>query len=156
MTGPRRLAALLTLAVVAAGAGCRDVNVVTHTYATLEEARRGGAVSGGYLPEGLPSGTFDIREAHDPGTDRRWALFSFPVAQADAVRALLQPNPTDVDGLMMEVPGRVEWWPVILRQRLDGAAIGATGLETYRTRPGGDLMAINWRQGRAYLWNADQ
>ena len=57
--GPALLAALFVSA-------CRNINVVTASYATLDEARMAGAVSAGYLPEGLPPSARDIREGHDP------------------------------------------------------------------------------------------
>jgi hypothetical protein len=145
------IAAVLLLTLAAA---CQDVNVVSHTYATLDEAVADGAVAGGYLPQGLPASTYDLREAHDPDSDRRWALFSFPPAEGEAVRALLQPDLTDLTGAIVDVPGRIEWWPLLLRERLDPSAIQATGLETYRTRDDASLMAVNWRQGRAYVWKA--
>jgi hypothetical protein len=150
--GSRRL--ILTLLLAAGVAACQDINVVTQSYSSLEEARAAGALSAGYLPEGLPPGTYDIREAHDPDSLRRWALFSFPADQAEPLRALLQPQPTEVGGMVIDVPGRVEWWPLVLRDRLDSTAIQATGLETYRTRDRASVVAVNWRQGRAYVWHA--
>jgi hypothetical protein len=136
-------------------AGCRNVNVVTASYITLDEARAAGAVSGGYLPEGLPPGTRDIREAHDPDSQRHWALFSFPPGERADLAALLQPEEFSVDGQSCDMPGRVEWWPVLLRQHLDAERIRATGLLTYRSRAGDVLYAVNWSQGRAYLWTPD-
>jgi hypothetical protein len=57
--------------------------------------------------------------------------------------------------MYVEVPGRLEWWPVLLRKRLDADKIRATGLQTYRSRDGSELWAINWKQGRAYMWTPD-
>jgi hypothetical protein len=112
-------------------------------------------VSSGYLPEGLPPGTRDIREAHDPGSRRHWALFGFPPAERDHLRALLEPQDISLDGQTCDVPGRIEWWPVLLRNRLNAERIRATGLLTYRGRGGDLLYAVNWNQGRAYLWTPD-
>ena len=50
----------------------------------------------------------------------------------------------------MDIPGRIEWWPVILRGTLDAERIQATGLRAYRARSGGLVFAVNWKQGRAY------
>jgi hypothetical protein len=52
------------------------------------------------------------------------------------------------------VPGRIEWWPAVLRNTLNADAIKATGLVTYRARTGDRLYAVNWSQGRAYVWTA--
>jgi hypothetical protein len=147
------VAAALLAAVLASS--CRNVDVVTASYATLREAQAAGAVSSGYLPEGLPPGTRDIREAHDPGTPRRWVLFNFPPAEREHLLALLEPQEFSLDGQSCDVPGRIEWWPVILRNRLDAERIRATGLLTYKGRSGDVLYAVNWSQGRAYLWTPE-
>jgi hypothetical protein len=143
------------IAGLAAVPACRDVNVITGTYQTLPEAEAAGAVSDGFLPEGLPPGAHDIREAHDPGTPRHWLLFAFPVEEREHLLALVQPGEVSVAGMYVEVPGRLEWWPVLLRKRLDADKIRATGLQTYRSRDGSELWAINWKQGRAYMWTPD-
>jgi hypothetical protein len=132
------------------GSACRNSNVVTGTYATLDEARAAGAVANGYLPDGLPPSTREIREAHDPGSRDHWALFSFSPAEAESLRAIVGNAEASLEGEDLEVPGRLEWWPVLLRGRLDAERIRATGLSTYRS---GDVRyAVNWNQGRAYLW----
>ncbi len=149
------VACAVVMAGLAAVPGCRDVNVITGTYQTLQEAEGEGAVSDGSLPQGLPPGAHDIREAHDPGTPRHWLLFAFPVEQRDHLLALVQPEEVSVGGMYVEVPGRLEWWPVLLRKRLDADKIRTTGLQTYRSRDGQALWAINWKQGRAYMWTPD-
>jgi hypothetical protein len=147
-----RSAATVLLLLVLASSACRDADVVTASYATLEEARAAGAISSGYLPEGLPPGTYEIREAHDPASGRQWALFNFPPAEEPHLRALLEANETSFDGELCDAPGRIEWWPVILRDRLDAERLRLTGLQTYRARGRDILYAVNWKQGRAYLW----
>ena len=79
----------------------------------------------------------------------RWGLFNFREADADAVRAILQPDEISFAGTEMEIPGRIEWWPVILRGKLDAERIQATGLRAYPARSGGLVFAVNWSQGRA-------
>jgi hypothetical protein len=137
--------------MVLAGA-CRNVNVVSASYATLQEARAAGAVSSGYLPDGLPPGTHEIREAHDPESGRRWALFNFPSAEHGHLRALLEPREISLDGQFCDAPARLEWWPVLLRNGLDPERIRLTGLSVYKGRGVDILYAVNWSQGRAYLW----
>jgi hypothetical protein len=147
LTGPLVVSVLLATVLAAS---CRNANVVTASYQTLAEARAAGAVSGGYLPEGLPAGAHDIREAHDPDSRRRWAIFSFAPGEADQLHALVGAQ-TSLDGQECDVPGRIEWWPVLLRDKLDGERIRSTGLLTYKSA---DLFyAVNWSQGRAYLWS---
>jgi hypothetical protein len=139
------------LAAVLASA-CRDTKVVTNSYASLDEARASGALSAGYLPEGLPPSAHDIREAHDPGTSDRWVIFSFPQTERDQLMALLDPVEQSLGGQRVDVPRRIEWWPPLLRDALDAERIKATGLQTYRSRSGDRLYAVNWSQGRAYIW----
>ncbi|HSC26285.1 MAG TPA: hypothetical protein VLD67_03370 [Vicinamibacterales bacterium] len=140
------------LAAALSCAACRDLEVVTAVYATLNEARAAGAIERGWIPEGLPQGTHDIREAHDLDSNRRWGLFSFPHDQDGALRALLEPGELSFDALACDIPARIEWWPVLLRGRLDDERIRATGLEAYRAASGDLVFAVNWKQGRAYYW----
>lgn len=139
------------LCLVLGSAGCRDVEVVTASYATLAEAAAAGAVERGWVPRGLPPGTREIREAHDLDTSRRWGLFNFPPAEADALKALLDAE-LSLDGQRCDPPRRIEWWPVLLRGVLDGEQIRATGIRAYRAREGGLIVAVNWKQGRGYYW----
>jgi hypothetical protein len=149
------LGAPVVVALLLAG-GCRNIDVVTESYATLAEARATGAVGAGRIPEGLPPGTHDLREARDLDTARRWTLFSFPPAEREALMALLEPQEMSLEGENCDVPGRIEWWPVLLRNRLNAAQISATGLRTYKGRNSDLVYAVNWSQGRAYAWTLDR
>jgi len=113
-----------------------------------------GAMSAGYIPEGLPPGAHDIRAAYDPNSVDRWVIFSFTDSERDQLMALLDPAAQSLDGQLADVPGRIEWWPAVLRNTLNADAIKATGLVTYRARNGDRLYAVNWSQGRAYVWTA--
>jgi hypothetical protein len=128
---------------------CRDLDVVTESYATLDEAVAAGAVERGWIPAGLPASTREIREAHDLDTSRRWGLFNFDPADGNAVRALLGPE-LSVQGIVCDPPRRIEWWPVLLRGPLDETQVKATTLRAYGARRGGLLFLVNWNQGRAY------
>ena len=142
------------LAIVMAISGCRDVDVVTETYATLAEAQTAGAVDRGWLPRGLPPGTRELRVAHDLDSPRRWGLFDFPPDEGDRLRALLGEE-IAFDGLTANPPRRIEWWPVLLREQLDGERIKATGVRGYAAKEGGLVFAVNWPQGRAYYWSRE-
>ncbi len=137
--------------VIAAAASCTGIETRTGVYATLAEARAAGAIDQGWIPEGLPASASELREAHR-GTDQRWGLFNFPHGDAEAVRALLG---DEIKGAPPECtpPGRLEWWPRVLRSPLDPAQIGATGLRVYRGRDGRLTYAVNWSQGRGYFWS---
>lgn len=133
-------------------AACSGIDAQTNSFATLDEARTAGAIANGWIPDGLPAGTHDIREGHVPGTPERWGIVSFPPSEAAAVRALLQPEEMPVTGQRCEVPGRIEWWPVILRGTLDAERVAATQLRLYRGRHGDLMFAVHWKQGRVYYW----
>jgi hypothetical protein len=150
----RRVAVLLLVLLVASA--CRDLEVVTASYANLAEARQAGAVAWNRVPEGLPSGTTDMREAFNADTHVRWGLFSFPVAEAATLKALLEPSEFSVSGQECRPPRRIEWWPILLRGSLDAEAVAAAGLKAYRSRDGALIVAVNWNQGRAYYWSAEQ
>jgi hypothetical protein len=142
------------LALLVAMPACRDIDVVTESYATLAEANAAGASSRGWLPKVLPPGTREIRIAHDLDSNRRWGLFDFPGTEGDILRAALA-APISVAGLTCTPPARIEWWPVLLRERLDAQRIAATGIEAYSVKDSDLILAVNWRQGRAYYWTKE-
>jgi hypothetical protein len=141
----------LLLILISIGA-CADNDVVTASYATLAEARQAGAISRGRIPEGLPPGTREMREAFHPGIGRRWGLFSFPAAEGSYLRGLLDASEISVQGMEIEPPRRIEWWPLLLRGALDAERLRSTGLLTHKSRDGQLILAVNWNQGRAYYW----
>ena len=140
------------LAVVSSVA-CAQINSQTNSFATLEEARQAGAVSNGWVPGWLPAGSYDIREAHVPGTTSLWGIVNFPHEGADALRAALVPDEIPLDGMRVEMPRRIEWWPIELRGALNGERLGIVGIRGYRARRDNLIVAVNWNQGRAYYWS---
>ena len=144
----RRLAAA-TLGVAVAVA-CSGMNVKTASYANMTEARP--AIDAGWMPQGLPASAFEIRAAYDTDSSHRWGIINFPATDAGALRGLLQPEEISLMGIRCDVPGRIEWWPVQLRNNLDDERIKATGATAYRSRSGNLLFVVNWAQGRAYYW----
>jgi hypothetical protein len=147
----RSVGCMLLVAAVAAGK-CSAIDAQTNSFSTLSEARQAGAIANGWIPDGLPPGSHDIREGHVPGTPQRWGIIDFPTSEDGVLRALLQPEEIRLDGQRCEVPARVEWWPVILRGTLDAERIASTQLRAYRAKTGNLIFAINWNQGRAYFW----
>lgn len=133
-------------------AACSDIRSQTYTYATLDEAREAGAISRGWMPDGLPPGAYEIRVAFVPDTTERWGLFNFPPSERDHLERLVSDEEIDLDGLRPGVPARIEWWPVAFRGTLDGERLALTGLKAYRSRDGRLIVAVNWNQGRAYYW----
>ena len=132
--------------------GCASLNSQTYTFATLDEAREAGAISNGWIPEGLPASSHDLRVAQLPGTTQHWGIINFSRSDDAALRALLQPGEVSLTGERCEMPARIEWWPIILRGELDGARLAAAGLQGYHEKNGGRLFAVNWKQGKAYYW----
>jgi hypothetical protein len=141
-------------ALVLAVGACRNLDVVTESYATLAEAHGAGAADRGWLPKGLPPGTTELRIAHDLDTNRRWGLFSFPAAEGPVLRAILVEK-VSLAGQTCNPPRRIEWWPVLIRGNLDPARIAATGLQAYSARESDVIVAVNWSQGRAYYWTKE-
>jgi hypothetical protein len=144
----------MLLVLVVAAAGCAEIKSQTYMYGTLAEATQAGAIDRGWLPDGLPPGTREIRVAYVPNGTERWGLFNFPPVEGEYLERLLVPEELDFEGLRVTIPSRIEWWPVALRGPLDGERLGLTGLKGYRTRDGVFIVAVNWRQGRAYYWKA--
>jgi hypothetical protein len=138
---------LIVLIVLALG-GCSDLRVKMGIYANVDEARKAGAVVNGWVPEGLPPGTSDLREGHLPD-GRHWGAFTFPPGEAAPLRGLIG-SEIATGTLRCEPPGRLEFWPRVLLSPVDVERVRSTGFRIYR---GGDrTYAINWGQGRAYYW----
>ena len=150
-----RTRSAIVLILLAVGA-CRDADVDTSAYATLAEARQAGEIQRGWMPDGLPPGTFELRGAHSVDTNARWGLFSFPPAEAPALKTVLEPSEFPLQGQTCNPPRRIEWWPIQLRGNLDAERIAATGLKAYRSADGALLFAVNWNQGRAYYCSPSQ
>jgi hypothetical protein len=150
----RGLLISIMVALALTASACRNLEVLTETYPTLAEAQAAGAVDKGWLPRGLPPGTRELRVAHDLDSNRRWGLFNFPPTEAGALKALLA-SEISFDGLTCNPPRRIEWWPVLLREELDGERIKATGLLAYSAKDSDLIVAVNWAQGRAYYWTRE-
>lgn len=144
-----RLAPLLVALCVGA---CAGINSQTNSFSTLDEARQAGAVANGWVPAWLPPGSHDIREAHVPGTTSLWGIVNFPQAESDVLRAALLPDEVALSGLRIDTPGRIEWWPIELRGALNGERLAVVGIRAYRARQNDLIVAVNWKQGRAYYW----
>lgn len=149
MAKARLLIASTALLIAAA---CSGSSVHTATYATVDEARASGAIDNGEIPAFIPKQAYELRAAYAVGGDKRWGLFNFRPEHADALRAVLQPEEVSLAGTAMEIPPRIEWWPVILRGTVDAERATATGLRAYRSTADAFVVAVNWSQGRAYYW----
>jgi len=79
-------------------------------------------------------------------------LFNFPPQDAGALRAMLHADETTLAGVECDIPGRIEWWPVLLRGSVNAEQAKAAGLQSYRSRQGRLIVVVNWNQGRAYYW----
>jgi len=143
-----RVLVLKVLMVLLLG-GCGDLRVKLGIYANLDEARKAGALAAGWVPEGLPPGTSDLREGHLPD-GRQWGAFTFPGAGDAAVRTLLGSEIT-TGTLSCEPPGRLGFWPRVLQSPVDVERVRSTGFRLYSGRDS-RTYAINWGQGRAYYW----
>jgi hypothetical protein len=129
--------------------GCGDLRVKMGVYNTLDEARKAGAISSGWVPEGVPASASDLREGHMPD-GRHWGVFAFLAADEAAVRALVGEEIT-TGTLTCDTPGRLEFWPRLLLTPVDVERVRSTGFRLYRGREGRNY-AINWGQARAYYW----
>ena len=145
-------AVAVVVALAIAAAACESLRVQEGIYANLSEARDAGALAHGWVPQGLPASTADLREGHMPD-GRHWGEFSFDVADGTIVRALLASEIT-AGPLACNPPGRLEWWPRILRTPIDVDRVHTTDFHLYRSHDDGSVFAINWKTGRAYYWKA--
>ena len=143
----------LMLVFALGASACRDKDILTFSFANMAEVRAAGAEARD-IPSRIPEGAHDIRAAHDPDSHRRWGLFSFGPNDADALRAMLKSEEVSLAGVDCDIPGRVEWWPVILRGRVNAEQAKLAGLNAYRSVEGNLLFVVHWKQGRAYYWGS--
>jgi hypothetical protein len=150
----RSIPALSIVALVAlASSSCRDQDVLTFSFANMSEVRAAGAEAQD-IPRWIPEGAHDLRAAHDPDTHRRWGLFNFLPQDADALRARMTPEEVPLAGLECDIPGRIEWWPILLRGPVNAEQAQVAGLQAYRSLEGGLIFVVHWKQGRAYYWGS--
>jgi hypothetical protein len=140
---------VLLVLVVPVLHGCGDLRVKYNVFNTADEARAGGAIAAGWVPDGLPASASDLRAGYLPD-GRHWGVFAFPRAGEPAVRALAGEEITS-GTLTCDPPGRLEFWPRVLRTPVDIDRVRSTGFRLYRGA-GARTYAINWGQGRAYYW----
>ena len=145
------LAAAVVVAVAIAVTGCNSLRVQEGIYANLTEARDAGAIAHGWVPQGLPSSAADLREGHMPD-GAHWGEFTFAIPDGTVVRGLLDSEIT-AGPLTCNPPGRLEWWPLLLRTPIDVERVHTTDFRLYRSRDG-SVFAINWKTGRGYYWKA--
>ena len=122
------------------------------SYASFREARDASAVARGWVPAILPEGAYELRTAYEPDGWRRWGILNFRAEDAAALRGILEQDELSLEGTRIDIPGRIEWWPVSLRGDLDHQSLRATGLQAYRVKETTYIVAVNWPQGRAYYW----
>ena len=115
---------------------------------TLEDARAAGAIAAGWIPDGLPPGVTDLREAHLPD-GRHWGVLTFPRSGEATIRAMAA-NEISSGAVQCDPPGRLEWWPKLVESPVDVQAVRATGFRVYAGS--GRTWVINWGQGRVYYW----
>jgi hypothetical protein len=81
-------------------------------------------------------------------------LFSFLAQDAETLRAMLTAEEISLAGVECDIPGRIEWWPLLLRGMVNAHQAKAAGLQAYRSRQGNLIVVVNWKQGRAYYWKS--
>lgn len=143
---------LILLAVAILAGACASERVHTMSFASLGEARQAGAVERTWVPSFVPENAYELRAAYEPSGWRRWGILNFDAKDPAPLRAVVEANEISLEGTRMDIPGRIEWWPVALRGDLDHQALEVTGLRAHRVKDLPYVVAVNWSQGRAYYW----
>jgi hypothetical protein len=129
---------------------CGGLRMKESVFDTVGEARAAGAVTAGWVPDGLPTSAKDLRVGYLPD-GRYWGVFTFARADEAIVRALVGSEIT-TGTLTCDPPGRLEWWPRIVYSPVNVEQVRATGFQIYR-HADGRTYVVNWGQGRAYYWH---
>lgn len=141
---------LCAIALALGLAACAGVELQTEIYNSMADARAAGAPARGSVPEAVPPASTELRIGR-LSDGRLWGRFAFPAAAAPALAGAMGDEITGTSA-GSNPPGRVEWWPPLLRVSADPAQIKATGFRLYRGRSDGLTYAINWGQGLGYYW----
>ena len=102
---------------------------------------------------GIPEGAYDIRAAQRSVAPADWGLFNFQPADAEALRAMLQPGDESVArrrGVRYPRAGS-SGGPHPARARSMPNRQGRRAHGPTASREGGLVVAVNWKQGRALL-----
>lgn len=145
----RRAWPVVAVVTMLTAAACGDLRVKSAVFNTAGEARQAGAIASGWVPEWIPTAATDLRAGYMPD-GRHWGVFAFRAADEPAVRPLMGEEIT-AGPLECDPPGRLEFWPRVLRTPIDLDKVRSTGFRLYRGRDGRQY-AINWGQGRLYYW----
>lgn len=136
---------LVTLALSAACVwigGCSPAEQETR-YKTLTAAQIAGAVDRGWVPGWLPRNAFNLKEKHDPDTNRSLLRFNFPSSDKwDPASACARIAPDRVRGPAL----KASWWPA-------DVAAAATKRHVYYVCAGAtEFMAVDFDGGEAFHW----
>jgi hypothetical protein len=145
-----RLARAGLLLAVAVTLACGDLRVKLVVFNSVDDARADGAIAAGWVPEAIPASASDLRIGYMPD-GRHWGVFAFRSADEPGVRGLARDEITS-GTLTLDPPGRLEFWPRILRSSSTVEQVRSTGFRLYRGADG-RTYAINWGQGRVYYWH---
>ena len=108
---------------------CAGLNSQTYSFATLDEARQRRRDRERVGARGAAPGSHDIRVAQVPKTSQHWGIINFPRSEESSLRGLLQAEEAPLGGEHCDMPGRIEWWPVVLRGELDAQPRRRYGVE---------------------------
>ena len=141
--------------------GCSDS--FDASYATLDDARRAGAISRGWIPECLPSSSREIREHHDIDINHGWMRFGFEPADSVVFLHAIRRVPDDsIRFLQLAIPS-VPWWNSSLSPGRLPEASNERGflfftLRYEETNEAGTVFTTDWRfalklsEGVGYGW----
>lgn len=150
------LAALVPVAVLAFASACASNRTPERSFATRDEARRGGGFEAGWLTEGrVPPSGKNIRARRDLGTNELWARFEFD----EADRAGLGAGCRRIGQQDLRLPASetrgIGWWPEMLRS---DPAVAVQQFEIHECPEAGSSapahLAVHRALSTGFYWRA--
>jgi hypothetical protein len=141
-------------------AGCESKQPEA-AYDSIAAAKNAGGMDRGWLPEYLPTSSYDIHEVHRVSSPTGWCSFRFNMAGAESFRDTLQASRKQAPTVFhIESPGTT-WWPPMLEGEIDFKKVHDAAYDLYQVetpersamnRTFVYLFAVDWVKGQAFFY----
>ena len=138
------------LLVLVALTCCAGLNSQTYSFATLDEARRAGAIANGWVPEGLPPSSHDIRVAQVPKTSQHWGIINFRRSEESVLRGTVADRRSSARRRALRHAGQDRVVAGRAARRARRQPCRRYGLKAYRSKAGRTAVCGELEPGGRY------
>jgi hypothetical protein len=137
--------------------GCSEIK--DSFYINIDAARKDGAIERGWIPDFLPTSSYEIYERHDLDTNTVWLRFKFDKKDEKQLISLIKEVKFDeIDSIEFIAPD-VKWWPKTVNK--ESTKNRQSGLKLYKRTSGyydnqqkivPGFFIIDWNSDTGYYW----